>query len=113
MATAPSCGAGTVTKDPLNYPCQLGTTLLADWKSTFAVGVLDALRIYASLISCRAEVVALKCLWTWDKRNLDADEGLLMEDMAYRKDILTGANQNTLRGTNIRIQRAEVKNTEK
>ena len=29
---------------------------------TFAVGVLEALRIYASWISCRAEVVALKCL---------------------------------------------------
>jgi hypothetical protein len=53
------------------------------------VGVLDALRIYASWISCRAEVVALKCLCTWDKRNFEVVDEFLTEDMAYRKDILT------------------------
>jgi hypothetical protein len=54
------------------------------------VGVLEALRIYASRISCRAEVVVLKCLWTWDSRDVKAgDDGLLMADIAYRSDILT------------------------
>ena len=48
MAVAPSSGAGTDTKDPLNL----------------AVGVLAALRMYASWISFRAGVVELKCLPT-------------------------------------------------
>ena len=52
------------------------------------MGVLEALRIYASWISCRAEAVALKCLWTWDSRTFEVADGLLIEDMAYRRDIL-------------------------
>jgi hypothetical protein len=49
--------------------------------STFAVGVLDAERMYASWISCLAEVVALKCRCTCDSRCADA-EGFRREDMA-------------------------------
>ena len=49
--------------------------------STFAVGVLDAERMYASWISCLAEVVALKCRCTCDSRWADAEE-FRREDMA-------------------------------
>jgi hypothetical protein len=54
---------------------------------TFAVGVLDALRMYASWISFFAEVVALKCRWTCDNRCFEAAEEFLTEDMAYRRDM--------------------------
>jgi len=48
---------------------------------TLAVGVLDAARMYASWISCLAEVVALKCRCTCDNRCADAEE-FRREDMA-------------------------------
>ena len=56
--------------------------------STLPVGVRDALRMYASWISCLAEVVALKCRWTWVRRCFDADEELRIDDMANRKDMM-------------------------
>ena len=59
---------------------------------TFAVGVLDALKMYASWISLLAEVVALKCRWTCDNRCFEAAEGFLMEDMAYRRDMMGTEN---------------------
>lgn len=72
IATAPSLGAETVTKAPLNFP----------------VGVLEALRIYASWISFLAEVVALKWRWTCDNRCFEEAAGFLAEDMANRRDML-------------------------
>ena len=51
---------------------------------TLPVGVLEALKMYASCISCLAEVVAEKCRCTWDSRCFDAVEGFRREDMAVR-----------------------------
>jgi hypothetical protein len=51
------------------------------------VGVLDALRMYASCISLLAEVVALKCRLTCDNRCFEEAEALLTEDMANRRDM--------------------------
>ena len=53
------------------------------------MGVLDALRIYASWICWRAEGVVLKWRWTWDRRSLEVVEGVRTADMAYRRDMLT------------------------
>lgn len=55
---------------------------------TFAVGVLAALKMYASWICRLAEGVALKWRWTWDKRCFEAEEELLREDMAERRDMM-------------------------
>jgi hypothetical protein len=44
--------------------------------------------MYASWITCLAEVVALKCRWTCDNLCFEAVEGFLSDDIAYRKDIL-------------------------
>ena len=55
---------------------------------TLAVGVLAALRMYASCISCLAEVVALKCRCTWLRRCFDAEDEFRTEDMANRKDMM-------------------------
>jgi hypothetical protein len=58
---------------------------------TFAVGVLEALKMYASCISCLAEVVEEKCRWTWESRCFEAVEEFRREDMAVRavrKDII-------------------------
>lgn len=57
MAVAPSRGAGTVTNAPLN----------------FAVGVLAALKMYASWISFRAGVVELKCRLTCARRAFERE----------------------------------------
>ena len=57
------------------------------------MGVLDALRIYASWISCRAEGVVVKCRWTWDRRSLEAVDGVRREDMAYRRDMVSDDRQ--------------------
>lgn len=58
---------------------------------TFPVGVLAALKMYASCISCLAEVVAEKCRWTWESRCFEAVVEFRREDMAVRavrKDIM-------------------------
>jgi hypothetical protein len=58
---------------------------------TLPVGVLAALKMYASCISCLAEVVAEKCRCTWESRCFDAVEEFRREDMAVRaarRDIL-------------------------
>lgn len=51
---------------------------------TFAVGVLEALIMYASWISCLAALLVLKCLDTCATRWLEA----CREDMAIRSDIM-------------------------
>lgn len=53
------------------------------------MGVLDALRIYASWISRFAEAVALKWRWTCDNLCFEAVEEFLRDDMANRRDMLT------------------------
>ncbi len=53
------------------------------YKLTFAVGVLEALIMYASWISCLAARLVLKCLDTWATRWVEADR----EDMAMRSDM--------------------------
>lgn len=61
IATAPSFGAGTVRKDPLNYVLLVGKMAeRLNALHALAVGVLDALMIYASCISFLAELVELK-----------------------------------------------------
>lgn len=60
------------------------------------MGVLDALRIYASCISCLAKEVALKCRWTCDNLCLEATDEFLKEDMAYRKDIVNSRKKKTV-----------------
>lgn len=55
---------------------------------TFAVGVLEALKMYASWISLFAEVVALKCRWTCDNRCFEAAEEFLTVDAANRRDMM-------------------------
>lgn len=54
MATAPSFGAETLVYDPLNLSIHQPTvsTCTLTGVSTFAVGVLEPLRMYASRISC-------------------------------------------------------------
>jgi hypothetical protein len=54
---------------------------------TLAVGVLEALIMYASWISCLAAPVVLKCLDTWATRWLEALEAC-REDMAMRTDMM-------------------------
>jgi hypothetical protein len=47
--------------------------------------------MYASCISCLAEVEAEKCRWTWDSRCFEAGEEFRREDMALwavRRDIM-------------------------
>jgi hypothetical protein len=68
MATAPSLGAGTVRKAPLNFP----------------VGVRDPLMMYASWISCLAALDVLKCLETCARRWLEA----FIWDVAMRTDMM-------------------------
>lgn len=43
--------------------------------------------MYASWISCLAEVVALKCRWTCVRRCFDTEEEFLADDMANRRDM--------------------------
>ena len=64
MAAAPSFGAGTLVNEPLNYATVRGENIpsrgrMVDkvFNLTLVVGVLEALRMYASRISCLAEEV--------------------------------------------------------
>ena len=68
MASAPSWGAGTGTKEPLNWIVSVLLFQKGARYLTFPVGVRAALRIYASRISPFALVVALKCRLTWATR---------------------------------------------
>ena len=74
----------------------------------FAVGVLEALIIYASWISCLAALVVLKCLETCARRWLEAFIG----DMAIRTDMVMEVREMRgviLEGININRRRIEVK----
>lgn len=61
MATAPSLGAETVRKEPLNYSILAVILEVCAHLFTLAVGVLAALKMYASCISCPRGLVVLKC----------------------------------------------------
>lgn len=66
MATAPSSGAETDAKEPLNWPtgCQWVISYsIYPSQLTFAVGVRDAARMYASWISFHAGRAELNCRW--------------------------------------------------
>lgn len=65
MATAPSLGAGTVRKEPLNYDLVNSNAEISDiccslQLLTLAVGVREALKMYASLTSCWRDALAEK-----------------------------------------------------
>jgi hypothetical protein len=59
---------------------------------TFVVGVLEALRMYASWISCLDVADALKCRWTCDNLCFEAVEEVRNKDIVFRIDILTEEN---------------------
>jgi hypothetical protein len=75
---------------------------------TFAVGVLDALRMYASWISCLAEIVALKCRRICDNRCFEAEEGFRNEDMEYRRDMIAMIKRERNYGRRAEGKRREV-----
>lgn len=90
IAYAPSCGAETVAKEPLNYEA-INIIIIVDSAKrinplTLAVGVLAALKMYASLSSLLLLEVLEKCRCICVRRCFGLLADILMHWMA--RDIL-------------------------